>query len=485
VKPEPVIYEQSSPGRTGIVWPETDVPGKGAESLLGKENLREELNLPEVSQVDVIRHFTHLSSLNYGVDTGFYPLGSCTMKYNPKINEEIAAHADFASLHPLQDEDDSQGMLQVLFDMQQFLAEISGMSAVTLQPSAGAQGEFTALMVFKRHHELMGEGHRNIVVVPDSSHGTNPATAARCGYQIRKINSGPDGLVDLDALTSALGPDVAAFMLTNPNTLGLFDTNIEEIAKRVHAAGALFYCDGANMNAVMGINRPGDCGFDAMHFNLHKTFAAPHGGGGPGSGPVAVKDFLAPYLPVPVVKQENGRYFLDHGDDRSIGKVHAFYGNTGVIVKSYAYILSLGAEGIRKTSENAVLNANYLLNKIIDAYDVPYGNRCMHEFVASASRQKPHGIKALDIAKRLMDYGYHPPTIYFPLIVPEALMIEPTETESQETLDAFADAMLAIARESEEDPELVHSAPHDTPLYRLDEAAAARNLELKWTGPGE
>jgi glycine dehydrogenase subunit 2 len=340
-------------------------------------------------------------------------------------------------------------------------------------------------MVFKRHHEMMGQGHRNIVVVPDSSHGTNPATAARCGYQIRKINSGPDGLVDLDALSAALGPDVAAFMLTNPNTLGLFDANIEEIARRVHDAGALFYCDGANMNAVMGINRPGDCGFDAMHFNLHKTFAAPHGGGGPGSGPVAVKDFLAPYLPVPVVKLEEGRYFLYHGDERSIGKIHAFYGNTGVILKSYAYILSLGAKGIRKTSENAVLNANYLLSKLIGAYDVPYGNRCMHEFVASASKQKAHGIKALDVAKRLMDYGYHPPTIYFPLIVPEALMIEPTETEAQETLDAFAETMIAIARESEEDPALVHGAPHDTLVGRLDEAAAARNLELKWTGSGE
>jgi glycine dehydrogenase subunit 2 len=343
------------------------VPSKGAENLLGKNLLREELNLPEVSQIDVIRHFTHLSSLNYGVDTGFYPLGSCTMKYNPKIDEEIAANPDFAHLHPLQDEDDAQGMLQVLFDMQQYLAEISGMDAVTLQPSAGAQGEFTALMVFKRHHEMMGEGHRNIVVVPDSSHGTNPATAARCGYQIRKINSGPDGLVDLEALSSALGPDVAAFMLTNPNTLGLFDKNIEEIARRVHDAGALFYCDGANMNAVMGINRPGDCGFDAMHFNLHKTFAAPHGGGGPGSGPVAVKDFLSPYLPVPVVKLEQGRYFLDHGDKRSIGKVHAFYGNTGVVVKSYACILAIGAEGVRRASENAVLNANYLLSKLTDA----------------------------------------------------------------------------------------------------------------------
>ncbi len=340
-------------------------------------------------------------------------------------------------------------------------------------------------MLFKRHHERVGEGHRHIVIVPDSSHGTNPATAARCGYEVMKVPSGPDGIVDNSALATELSRDVAVVMLTNPNTLGLFESRVKEISQMVHDAGALLYCDGANMNAILGIHRPGDAGFDAMHFNLHKTFGAPHGGGGPGSGPVAVKSFLQPYLPVPAVGFSGGRYYLDYDRPDSIGRVQSFYGNVGVVVKAYAYILSLGALGLKSVSENAVLNANYLLKRIASAYDVPYGQRCMHEFVASAVKQKALGVRTLDIAKRLMDYGFHPPTIYFPLIVPEALMIEPTETESIETLDAFADAMLAIAEEAQSNPGVLKSAPHTMLVSRLDEAAAARNLELRWSGAGD
>lgn len=482
---EPTIFEKSAPGRTGISWPALDTPEHDPSQYLGMDNLRADLPLPEVSEVDVIRHFTRLSQLNYGVDTGFYPLGSCTMKYNPKISEYVATLPNLCKLHPYQNEEHVQGVLRILFKMQEFLTKISGMDAVTLQPAAGAHGELTALMIFKRHHERVGEGNRRVVLVPDSSHGTNPATAARCGYEVRKVASGSDGLVDLDALRSELSPEVAAFMVTNPNTLGLFEVRISEISEMVHEAGALMYCDGANMNAVLGIHRPGDAGFDAMHFNLHKTFAAPHGGGGPGSGPVAVKEFLKPYLPIPVVEYKNGRYYLNSDAPDSIGRVHGFYGNIGVIIKAYAYILSLGSDGLREVSENAVLNANYLAHRLSEAYDIPYGDRCMHEFVVSASRQKAQGVKALDIAKRLMDYGFHPPTIYFPLIVSEALMIEPTETESLETLDAFADAMIKIAEEANTDPDVVTSAPHTTPVSRLDEAAAARRLVLKWGDVGD
>jgi glycine dehydrogenase subunit 2 len=482
---EPLIFELSSKGRYGITWPPVDVPERPTSDLIDAEDLRDELPLPEVSQIDVIRHFTHLSSKNYGVDTGFYPLGSCTMKYNPKINEEIVRLPGLSAMHPYQDESSAQGILHLLYDMQSFLAEIGGMDAVTLQPAAGAHGELTAMMIFKRHHERAGEGHRNVVIVPDSSHGTNPATAARCGYKIRKIQSGPDGLVDLDALAAALTDDVAAMMLTNPNTLGLFETSIEKIAKMVHDAGALFYCDGANMNAILGITRPGDAGFDAMHFNPHKTFSGPHGGGGPGSGPVAVKSFLADCLPSPTVNCAGGKYYLDFDHPNSIGRVHSFYGNIAVLVRAYAYILSLGARGLRFTSENAVLNANYLLHRISEKYEVPFGNRCMHEFVISACHRKECGVRALDIGKRLIDYGVHPPTTYFPLIVAEALMIEPTETESIETLDAFADAMLKIDEEAATQPELLEHAPHITPVSRLDETLAARKPELRWIAPGD
>lgn len=481
---EPTIFEYGKSGRQAIHWPSPSSGASAPEELLGKENLRTSLPIPEVSEVDVVRHFIHLSSINYGIDTGFYPLGSCTMKHNPKINEEIASISGFTMLHPYQDEVCVQGMLQLLFEMQEFLKEISGMDAVTLQPAAGAQGEFTALMIFKRHHERVGEGHRNTVLVPDSSHGTNPATAARCGYQVRKIPSGPDGLVDVSALETELSADVAAFMLTNPNTLGLFEKRVLEISQLVHEAGALMYCDGANMNAVLGLHQPASAGFDAMHFNLHKTFAGPHGGGGPGSGPVAVKSHLSPYLPVPVVVQKDGRYTFDYDMPESVGRVHSFSGNVGVIVRAYAYILALGASGLRQVSRDAVLNANYLLGKVHGSYEVPYGSWCMHEFVVSAVRQKKQNVRALDIAKRLIDYGMHPPTMYFPLTVPEAMMIEPTETESIETLDAFAEAMLTVAKETEEDPDVVRTAPHTTVVGRLDETEAARKLELRWIENG-
>lgn len=482
---EPLIFELSSEGRTALSWPTLDVPEKSVSAYIPDGDIRSDLPLPEVAEIDIIRHFTHLSSRNYGVDTGFYPLGSCTMKYNPKINEQIAALNGFSAAHPYQDESTVQGILQILFEMQSFLTEISGMDAVTLQPVAGAHGELTAMMIFKKHHERAGEGHRSVVIVPDSSHGTNPATAARCGYKIRKVQSGPDGLVDVDALASALDGEVAAMMLTNPNTIGLFESRIEAISKMVHDAGALFYCDGANMNAIMGITRPGDAGFDAMHFNPHKTFASPHGGGGPGSGPVAVKSFLADLLPGPTVGYRDEKYYLKADGPDSIGRVHSFYGNVAVLLRAYAYIRALGASGVRSASENAVLNANYLLHRLKDTYEIPFGTRCMHEFVISACHRKECKVRALDIAKRLIDYGVHPPTIYFPLIVAEALMIEPTETESLRTLDAFAEVLLKIDEEAQTDPQLLQHAPHDTPVSRLDEALAARKPELRWTAPGD
>lgn len=476
------IFEYSSPGRVGVTLPDLDVPEVGVDTLVGSENLRDDLPLPELSQTDVIRHFTRLSLANYSVDRGFYPLGSCTMKYNPKINEEVASLSGFANMHPYQDDSLAQGTLAAMYATQEYIKGITGFDAVTLQPAAGAQGEYTALMVFKRHHEKIGQGHRRIVIVPDSSHGTNPATATRCGYGIVKIESGQDGRVDLSALADALNDEVAAVMLTNPNTLGLFESEIAEICELVHKAGALIYCDGANMNAVMGWYRPADSGFDAMHLNLHKTFSTPHGGGGPGSGPVAVKDFLAPYLPVPNVALKDKLYYLDYDRPDSIGRVHGCYGNTAIALRACAYILTMGAKGLKEVSDNAVLNANYLLSRLNDAYEVPFDCRCMHEFVASASRQKALGVKALDIAKRLIDFGYHPPTIYFPLIVAEALMIEPTETESIETLDEFIEAMLTIARESQTNPDVLQSAPHNTPVRRLDEATAARKPVLRYVG---
>ena len=486
---EPTIFEKSRPGRIGANLPECDVPEEDPVLLLGAENIRKSLPLPEVSELDVVRHFTHLSHRNYSIDGGFYPLGSCTMKYNPKVNEKTAAIPGFASLHPLQPVETAQGALELMYELQVMLSEMCGMSATTLQPSAGAHGELLAMMMIKAYHAERGEAHRDVVVIPDAAHGTNPASAARCNFRVKGIPSNSRGCTDLDALDAALDNNVAAFMLTNPNTVGLFESDIVEICRRVHAAGALVYCDGANMNAMLGITRPGDMGFDVMHFNLHKTFSTPHGGGGPGCGAVSVQDCLIPYLPVPTVKKTGegpgAAYAFDFDRPLSIGRIHSFYGAFLLAVRAYTYIRSLGAEGIRRVGENALLNANYLRSQLSDCFDVAYGNQvCMHEVVLSAQKQKlKNGVRALDISKRLMDYGFHPPTNYFPLIVPEALMIEPTETESKQTLDAFIAAMRSIAAECENDPEIVKSAPHGTVVSRLDETLAVKQLNLRFELP--
>ncbi|MCM8901510.1 aminomethyl-transferring glycine dehydrogenase subunit GcvPB [Caldicoprobacter algeriensis] len=481
MKERPLIFEMSKSGRKAYSLPHCDVPQLALEEMVPRECLREEdARLPEVSEVDVVRHFTRLSQLNYGVDSGFYPLGSCTMKYNPKVNEDVAALAGFTQVHPLQPAETVQGCLEILYRMDRLLSEITGMDRFSLQPAAGAHGEMTGLMIIKAYHQHRGDVKRNKIIVPDSAHGTNPASAAMVGFDVVEVKSNDRGEVDLEALKAVVDDTTAGLMLTNPNTLGLFEGNILEIANIVHKAGGLLYYDGANMNAILGIARPGDMGFDVVHLNLHKTFSTPHGGGGPGSGPVGVKKELEPFLPVPMVGFKDGRYYLDYDRPLSIGRVKSFYGNFGVVVKAYAYIMSMGAEGLKRVSESAVLNANYLMERLKEHYLVPYNRRCMHEFVISAQRQKEKGVSALDIAKRLMDFGFHPPTMYFPLIVKEALMIEPTETESKETLDAFADALIEIAREVEEQPEKVKGAPHTTPVRRLDEAKAARNPVLRW-----
>lgn len=481
MKERPLIFEMSKSGRKAYSLPHCDVPQLALEEMVPRECLREEdARLPEVSEVDVVRHFTRLSQLNYGVDSGFYPLGSCTMKYNPKVNEDVAALAGFTQVHPQQPAETVQGCLEILYRMDRLLSEITGMDRFSLQPAAGAHGEMTGLMIIKAYHQHRGDVKRNKIIVPDSAHGTNPASAAMVGFDVVEVKSNDRGEVDLEALKAVVDDTTAGLMLTNPNTLGLFEGNILEIADIVHKAGGLLYYDGANMNAILGMVRPGDMGFDVVHLNLHKTFSTPHGGGGPGSGPVGVKEELEPFLPVPMVVFKDGRYYLDYDRPLSIGRVKSFYGNFGVVVKAYAYIMSMGAEGLKKVSESAVLNANYLMERLKEHYLVPYNRRCMHEFVISAQRQKEKGVSALDIAKRLMDFGFHPPTMYFPLIVKEALMIEPTETESKETLDAFADALIEIAREVEEQPEKIKGAPHTTPVRRLDEAKAARNPVLRW-----
>jgi glycine dehydrogenase subunit 2 len=483
---EPLIFQKSQPGRIGANLPVCDVPYVSPAERLGEANLRARLPLPEVSELEVVRHFTHLSHRNYSIDWGTYPLGSCTMKYNPKVNEKTASMSGFAALHPLQPEETVQGALAVVYELQSLLSEICGMQATTLQPSAGAHGELLAMMMVKAYHADRGEPHRNIVVIPDAAHGTNPASAARCGFRVKPILSNNRGCTDLGALEKALDSNVAALMLTNPNTVGLFESDIQRICQMVHDVGGLVYCDGANMNAMLGITRPGDMGFDVMHFNLHKTFSTPHGGGGPGCGAVSVQACLEPYLPVPVVEKagegKEAIYRFDFDRTRSIGKIHSFYGAFLIAVRAYTYIRSLGAEGLRAVGENAVLNANYIRARLAEYYEVAYDNQiCMHEVVLSANRQKQQGgVRALDISKRLMDFGFHPPTNYFPLIVPEALMIEPTETESKQALDAFIEAMIQIARESQENPELVKSAPHSTVVSRLDETAAVKNLDLRY-----
>ncbi len=481
MKDQPLIFEISKSGRIGYSLPDLDVPEENIDQLIPSDYLRtEDAELPEVSELDIMRHYTALSKRNHGVDSGFYPLGSCTMKYNPKINENVARLTGFSYIHPLQDEATVQGAMELMYDLSEHLKEITGMDAVTLQPSAGAHGEWTGLMMIRAYHEANGEKHRTQVIVPDSAHGTNPASATVAGFETVTVRSDQNGLVDLDDLKRVVGENTAALMLTNPNTLGLFEEHIVEMAEIVHSVGGKLYYDGANLNAILGKARPGDMGFDVVHLNLHKTFTGPHGGGGPGSGPVGVKKELIPFLPKPVlVKDENGFRF-DEDRPQSIGRVKSFYGNFGINVRAYTYIRSMGPDGLKAVSENAVLNANYMLKKLAPYYEMPYDRICKHEFVLSAKRQKKLGVRALDIAKRLLDFGYHPPTIYFPLNVEECMMIEPTETESKETLDAFIEAMIQIAKEAEEEPEIVQEAPHTTVVKRLDETLAARNPILKY-----
>ena len=481
---EPTIYELSSAGRQGVRFPEPDVP----QSPLPTEFRRKDLPLPEVSEVDVVRHFTRLSQKNYGVDIGIYPLGSCTMKYNPKINEAAARLPGFAFTHPLQPEDTVQGNLYLMYALQEWLMEISGFAGITLQPAAGAQGELTGVLIIQKYHADRGDTKRKRILIPDSAHGTNPATSSMSGFEVVSLPSDERGNVDLDALKGLCDENLAGLMLTNPNTLGLFDEHVVEVIETVHAAGGLVYGDGANMNALLGIVRPGDLGFDIMHFNLHKTFSTPHGGGGPGSGPVAVCEKLVDYLPDPVVT------IVDPGDEetpplygyahpaRTIGPIKSFQGHFGILVRAYAYIAMHGSQGLRNIAEMAVLNANYLLSKIKGTYTLPYDRKCMHEFVVEGVWKDAPGVRALDVSKRLIDYNVHPPTNYFPLIVHEALMIEPTETESLESLDYFADALLKIAEEAHTQPELLHEAPHHSPVRRCDEVLAAKQLILR-TGP--
>jgi glycine dehydrogenase subunit 2 len=468
----------SRPGRRSALVPCTDVPETPIEKLLPAEAISSSLvPLPEVAEPDIVRHYANLSTQNMSVDTHFYPLGSCTMKYNPKRNERLANLAGLADLHAYQPEETLQGILELLYAMQEILAEIAGLDAVSLQPAAGAHGELTALMVAAAYFRDRGE-KRTKVLAPDSSHGTNPASAAMAGFEAVTIRSTEQGFVDLDDLRAKLGGDTAAFMITNPNTLGLFDRQVRQIADLVHEQGGLIYLDGANMNAILGIARPGDFGADMMHFNPHKTFSGPHGGGGPGAGPIAVRDFLGPYLPSPVVERKGETYRLVFDRPKSIGRVRSFFGQVGVMVRAYCYIRTYGPRGLREVAENAVLNANYLLSRVKHILPVPQGDRCLHEFVATASKLKTdRGVSAMDVAKRLLDYGFHAPTVYFPLTARESMMVEPTETESKETLDAFAETLFRI---TEEAPELLHEAPHTTPISRPDEVLAARQPVMRW-----
>ncbi|WP_110927434.1 aminomethyl-transferring glycine dehydrogenase subunit GcvPB [Bacillus massiliglaciei] len=476
-----LIFEISKPGRIGYSLPEIDIEETALEELLPAEYIRtEEARLPEVSELDIMRHYTALSKRNHGVDSGFYPLGSCTMKYNPKMNENAARLSGFAHIHPYQDPNTVQGALELMYDLQEHLIEITGMDEVTLQPAAGAHGEWTGLMMIRAFHEANGDTHRTKVIVPDSAHGTNPASATVAGLETVTVRSDEDGLVDIEDLKRVVGPDTAALMLTNPNTLGLFEENILEMSEIIHEAGGKLYYDGANLNAVLSKARPGDMGFDVVHLNLHKTFTGPHGGGGPGSGPVGVKKELIPYLPKPVIVKKDGKYKMDYERPQAIGRVKPYYGNFGINVRAYTYIRSMGPDGLRAVTENAVINANYMMRRLAPYFDLPYDRHCKHEFVLSGRRQKKLGVRTLDMAKRLLDFGYHPPTIYFPLNVEEGMMIEPTETESKETLDSFIEAMIQIAREAEETPELVQEAPHTTVIKRLDETLAARKPVLKY-----
>ncbi|HRP02516.1 MAG TPA: aminomethyl-transferring glycine dehydrogenase subunit GcvPB [Candidatus Kapabacteria bacterium] len=479
---EKLLFEKSKPGRVGYSLPKLDVDQCNYSDSIPDYLLRKKTaELPEISENEIARHFLRLSHLNYSIDQGFYPLGSCTMKYNPKINEVVSALPGFANLHPSSREDHSQGALAVMYELGELLKEISGFTGVTLQPAAGSQGEFTGIAMIKAYHEARGDHKRTKILIPDAAHGTNPASAAIAGFDIVELKSNEFGRVDLEDIRTKVGDDVAGFMLTNPNTVGIFEKEIIEIEKLIHGCGGLMYMDGANLNALLGIVRPGDLGFDCMHINLHKTFSTPHGGGGPGSGPVCVNDKLIPYLPVPVITKNNDTYSLDFDRKESVGKIHSFYGNFGMFVRAYTYIRMHGADGLRAISENAIINANYIRALIKDHYKFPYSEYGMHEFVMSADFQKENGVSAKDIAKRLLDYGYHAPTIYFPLIVRECMLIEPTETEMKETLEEFADVMIKIANEAKENPELVINAPSNTPIRRVDDALAARKLNIRWT----
>jgi glycine dehydrogenase subunit 2 len=480
IQEEPLIFEQGGEGRKGYSLPRWDVEEVEPKNLIPFHLVRKELaGFPQLSEVDVVRHFSRLSQWNYGVDSGFYPLGSCTMKYNPKVNEEIARMAGFAQLHPYTPEVLEQGILKLMYELEGFLAEITGMDRITLQPAAGAHGELTGIAMVKACLQARGE-RRKKVLVPDTAHGTNCSTSTVASYQMVEIKSNERGVIPPKRVAELMDEEVAAIMVTNPNTLGLFEEHLREIAEIVHRKGGFVYCDGANLNALMGIVKLGELGVDVVHINLHKTFSTPHGGGGPGSGPVAIKKKLAPYLPIPVIEKEGENYRLNHDRPHSIGKVRAFYGNFGVILKAYAYILSMGGEGLKRASEMAVLNANYLMKRLKDSYHLPYDRPCMHECVFTDRFQEKFHVSTLDIAKRLIDYGYHPPTIYFPLVVKGALMMEPTETESKETLDGFIETMITIAKEAEENPDLLRQAPQRVKVRRLDEVLAARKPKLRW-----
>lgn len=476
-----LIFELSTPNRVAYKLPDIDVEELDIESIIPKEFLAEkELNFPEVSELDVIRHYTNLSMKNYGLDAGFYPLGSCTMKYNPKINEKTSRLDGFANLHPLQSDDCIQGALELLYNLDKSLAEIAGMDKMSLNPAAGAQGELAGMMTIKKYHESRGDFKRNKIVVPDSSHGTNPATAAMVGCEILQIPSTEDGKVDVEYLKNVVDDSVLGLMLTNPNTLGIFETNIKEITDIIHGVGGLCYYDGANANAILGYTRPGDMGFDVVHFNLHKTFSTPHGGGGPGAGPIGVKEFLKEFLPAPYVEKVGDKYKLNYDIGNSIGQIKDFYGHFGILVRAYTYILTMGRDGLKRVAESAVLNSNYVAHQLKDDYILPYDTLFKHEFVLDGLKED-NGVITLDIAKRLIDYGYHPPTVYFPINLKQAIMIEPTDTESKDTLDGFIDAMHKIAKEAKENPEMLKESPHHAHVRRPDEVQAARKPILKYT----
>jgi glycine dehydrogenase subunit 2 len=476
-----LIFERGSPGRSALFWPPDGTP---ATAEIPAAFLRDDIvGFPELGELETLRHFTRLSQLNFGIEGQFYPLGSCTMKYNPKLNEAVARLPGFAQVHPLAPDDLLQGAWQLIYELEAMLAEVSGMDSVSVQPAAGAQGELTGLMIIRAYLTERGDPRRKIIV-PDTAHGTNPASSTLCGYDVIQISSNGHGVIDHETVAKVMDDDVAALMITNPNTLGIFEKNIEAVCSAVHAKGALIYLDGANLNALLGIAKPGHMGVDVLHMNLHKTFSTPHGGGGPGAGPVGVKDYLRDYLPAPRIEKIGEGYKLLEAGPKSIGRVRSFFGNFGVLVRAYTYMVSLGSDGLQEVSRMALLNANYIRRRLEKHYEIAYDEPCMHECVFTDQLQQKHGVSTLDIAKRLLDYGCHPPTIYFPLVVHGALMIEPTETETPETLDEFVDAMIAIAQEARENPQLVKTAPHTTPVSRLDEARAARKPKLRWAPDG-